>query len=70
MTSRLPPGRMTLPPQKPQVKYWQSHMVITLGNVPAGEYTLEAWHEKYGTVTQKVTVEDGKTVEVNFTFKK
>jgi len=35
---------------------------FTLKNVPAGEYTLEAWHEKYGTKTLKITVPaTGKT---------
>ena len=36
-------------------------------NLPPGEYTIEAWHEQYGTQTQKVTVADGPT-SVNFTF--
>ena len=37
-------------------------------DLPAGEYTLEAWHEKYGAQTQKVTVTD-KDQEVTFNFK-
>jgi hypothetical protein len=37
-------------------------------NVPDGEYTFVAWHEKLGTQEQKATVKDGKA-EVNFTFK-
>ena len=37
-------------------------------NLPDGQYTLQAWHEKYGTQEQKITVKDGKA-EVNFTFK-
>jgi hypothetical protein len=37
--------------------------------LPAGTYTLEAWHEKYGAQTQNVTVTDNQTQEVNFTFK-
>src|SRR6266849_4649482 len=28
-----------------------------LKNVPPGDYTIEAWHEKYGVLTQKVAVE-------------
>jgi plastocyanin len=36
-------------------------------NLPDGSYTLQAWHEKYGTQEQKITVKDGKA-EVNFTF--
>jgi plastocyanin len=36
--------------------------------LPDGEYTLQAWHELYGTQEQKITVKGGKA-EVNFTFK-
>ena len=36
--------------------------------VPAGTYTVEAWHEKLGTQTQQVTVTDGQTAEVKFAF--
>jgi plastocyanin len=37
--------------------------------LPAGTYTIEAWHEKYGTQTQQVTVKDGETKDLAFTFK-
>lgn len=37
-------------------------------DVPAGKYTIEAWHEKLGTKTQEVTVTDGKTTEAKFDF--
>ncbi len=36
-------------------------------DLPPGEYTVEAWHEKYGTQIQKVTVTEGSTT-VEFTF--
>lgn len=36
-------------------------------NVPAGEYTLNAWHEKLGSKSQTVKVGKGVT-EVNFDF--
>jgi plastocyanin len=36
--------------------------------VPAGKYTLEAWHERFGTKSQEVTVEAGKPLEVAFSF--
>jgi len=36
--------------------------------LPAGTYTLEAWHEVYGTQTQTMTVADGETKSVEFTF--
>ena len=39
-----------------------------LSKLPAGTYTIEAWHEKYGTQTQEVTVADGDSQEISFTF--
>ena len=35
-------------------------------DLPDGEYTVEMWHEKYGTQTQKVTVSSGNA-NVDFT---
>jgi plastocyanin len=40
-----------------------------LKNLPAGSYTIEAWHEKLGTQSQKVTVGEKQAAEVTFTFK-
>ena len=37
-------------------------------DLPPGEYTLEAWHEKYGAQIQKVTVAEGAPAAVEFTF--
>jgi hypothetical protein len=42
---------------------------VEIKNVPAGEYDLVAWHEKYGEQTMKVKVEEGKCAEVTFTYK-
>ncbi len=39
-----------------------------IDNVPPGKYTIESWHEKYGTKTQEVTVEAGKPAKVNFKY--
>lgn len=36
--------------------------------LPAGEYELEAWHEKYGAQTMKVGVGAADTKTVDFTF--
>ena len=41
---------------------------FTLANLPAGQYTIEAWHEKLGTKTEAVTVGDGETKELSFEF--
>jgi plastocyanin len=40
-----------------------------LKDLPAGTYTLEAWHEKLGTQTQTVTLSEKDSKQVNFTFK-
>lgn len=40
----------------------------TIGNLPAGEYVIEAWHEQFGVQTQNVTVGDGEAVTLDFTF--
>ena len=40
-----------------------------LDGVPAGSYTLTAWHETYGTQTSKLTVAAGKPAAADFTFK-
>ena len=37
-------------------------------DIPPGTYEIEAWHEKLGTQTAKVTITDGKDQTVNFTF--
>jgi plastocyanin len=42
---------------------------FTLKNLPAGTYTIEAWHEKLGTETQTVTLGEKETKPVNFAFK-
>lgn len=41
---------------------------FALKNLPAGTYLLEAWHEVFGTQTAQVTVGDGETKSVEFTF--
>ncbi|MDC0709379.1 carboxypeptidase regulatory-like domain-containing protein [Stigmatella sp. ncwal1] len=42
--------------------------VFALEGVPAGSYTLEAWHETLGTKTAEVTVKEGAPAEVSFDF--
>ena len=39
-------------------------------NLPAGHYTLEAWHEIFGTQAQEIDVKDGQPLSVDFTFHK
>jgi plastocyanin len=37
--------------------------------LPAGKYTIEAWHERLGTRTAELTVADGLVSDLNFEFK-
>ena len=39
-----------------------------LSGLPPGDYVVEAWHEELGTQTQNVTVGEGATAELSFTF--
>ena len=41
---------------------------FTLDQVPPGDYTLKAWHERSGTLTRKVKVTAGGAVKVDLTF--
>ena len=40
----------------------------TISGLPAGEYTLVAWHEKYGEQESVVTISEGEDVVADFTF--
>jgi plastocyanin len=40
-----------------------------LKNLPPGTYTIKAWHEKLGTLTQKVTVGGSESKTLDFVFK-
>ena len=42
---------------------------FTISGLPAGTYTVEAWQEKFGAQSQSVTVADGESKAVEFTFK-
>jgi plastocyanin len=41
----------------------------SLPNLPAGKYTVTAWHEDYGTQTQEVTITGNETKAIDFSFK-
>ena len=42
---------------------------FSLKGLPPGTYTIEAWHEKLGTQTAKVTLGAKETKDANFSFK-
>ena len=39
-----------------------------IGHVPAGTYTIKAWHEQFGERTQTVVVKPGGTARVDLTY--
>ncbi len=41
---------------------------FTLRGVPAGEYVLAAWHERFGTREARVTLSAGETKDVAFAY--
>ena len=41
---------------------------FTISGLPPGTYTIEAWHEKFGTQTATVTIAGTETKPANFTF--
>ena len=41
---------------------------FTIDAIPAGHYTIRAWHERYGTSTQSVDVAAGNTAIVEFIY--
>lgn len=41
---------------------------FNISGLPAGEYTLEAWHETYGMQTQKIKVGESDTQTTDFKF--
>ncbi len=44
--------------------------MFSIENLPAGDYEVEAWHEKLGTQKVAVTLAEGDTKELTFTFTK
>jgi len=41
---------------------------FSIKGLPPGTYTIEAWHEKYGTQTATVTVAGSETKTADFSF--
>ena len=41
----------------------------SLPDLPAGKYTVTAWHESYGTQTQDITIAGRETKSIDFSFK-
>jgi plastocyanin len=46
----------------------QDDGLVSLANLPPGEYVIAAWHEKYGEQTQRITVGESEAKELSFTF--
>jgi hypothetical protein len=44
--------------------------IFTIPNVPAGRYTLNAWHEDAGVRSQEITITDNGELRISFEFSK
>jgi len=53
----------------PYVVVSDANGAFSLADIPAGEYTLKAWHEKLGFKTQKISVKAGDSLSQNLTYK-
>jgi hypothetical protein len=42
---------------------------FSIGQLPPGTYTIEFWHERFGTATQQVTVAAQQTHDLAFSYK-
>lgn len=42
---------------------------FSIKDLPPGKYTVTAWHERFGTQSQEVTVAEGKGATADFVFK-
>lgn len=36
--------------------------------LPAGTYTVQVWHEVFGTLSRSITLEESQTLEIEFTY--
>jgi plastocyanin len=41
---------------------------FTIDNIPPGHYTVQAWHERYGSVTQTIDIIAGKATTAEFSY--
>jgi len=41
---------------------------FAIADLPAGTYTVTAWHEEYGESVQTVTISDGESANISFSF--
>ena len=39
-----------------------------IADLPAGTYTVRAWHERLPAMTKEITVKEGETITLDFTF--
>ena len=56
--------------ENPYYSITDENGAFKIDEIPAGKYTLRAWHETLGKVEQEVTIAAGQTATVNFPMSK
>jgi plastocyanin len=56
--------------QNPYFAITDNTGTFTIAGVPSGKYRLNAWHEKFQTVSEEIEVTAGDTIKVNFVLEK
>jgi len=56
-------------PKNPYAVVVKDDGTYSLDNVPAGKYTVKAWHPRLGVIKSKITVKGGGKAAANFSFK-
>lgn len=57
-----------LAPKHPYAVVVKDDGSFSLDNIPAGKYTVKAWHPRLGVIKSKITVKGGAKAEANFSF--
>lgn len=63
-------GAWVVVAENPYYAITDENGAFKMDEIPAGKYTLRAWHETLGKVEQEVTIAAGQTAAVNFQMSK
>ena len=44
------------------------HVAFEINNMPPGDYTIEVWHETYGTQEQQIKIDPNSSQNIEFSY--